>query len=350
MGRRILVTGLDSFWGGRVAQTLEANPGVDVIVGLGTGEPSVALERTEYVRSDQTYSILARIVKATKVDTIVHTFLVVDSNKIPPRNLHEINVIGTMNLLAAAGTSGSPVRQVVIKSATVVYGASSRDPTWFKEETPRSESHATTLERSLLEVESYVEDFANDNPNTIVTLLRFSNVVGSDIITPISTNLAKGIAPRISGFDPQLQFLEEDDVTRCMEFMTLNQIPGLYNVAGDGRVPYSEIISICNATSIPLPPYGTMLFARPLVKLGIMEFTPEMEALLRYGRGVDTRRLKETGFKLRYTTAGAVENFIRAVRLRKTIGGAKNSYTYQQDVENFFRHSRVVSQEQQDAP
>ena len=42
-------------------------------------EPTVELERTEYVRSDENYSILARIVKATKVDTIVHTFLVVDS-------------------------------------------------------------------------------------------------------------------------------------------------------------------------------------------------------------------------------------------------------------------------------
>ncbi len=39
------------------------------------------LERTEYVRTDENYSILTRIVKATRVDTIVHTFLVVDSTR-----------------------------------------------------------------------------------------------------------------------------------------------------------------------------------------------------------------------------------------------------------------------------
>jgi UDP-glucose 4-epimerase len=98
MGRRVLVTGLSTFWGGRVAQALERDPSVDVIVGLDRNEPTIELERTEYVRSDESYSILARIVKATKIDTVVHSFLVVDSTSMSSKNLHEINVIGTMNL------------------------------------------------------------------------------------------------------------------------------------------------------------------------------------------------------------------------------------------------------------
>src|SRR3546814_2887064 len=102
MGKRVLVTGLGAFWGGRVAQALEADPSVDVIVGLDRYEPTVPLERTEFVRSDESYSILARIVKAARIDTIVHTFLVLDSTKMRSRKIHEINVIGTMNLVAAA--------------------------------------------------------------------------------------------------------------------------------------------------------------------------------------------------------------------------------------------------------
>ena len=78
MGRRVLITGLATFWGGLVAQALEEDD-VDVIIGLDTREPTVELERTEYVRSDENYSILTRIVQATRVDTIVHTFLIVDS-------------------------------------------------------------------------------------------------------------------------------------------------------------------------------------------------------------------------------------------------------------------------------
>ena len=75
------------------------------------------LERTEFVRTDSSHSILQRIVQATQVDTILHTHLIVDSTKLSGRALHEINVIGTMNLLAAAGAAGSPVRKVVVKSS-----------------------------------------------------------------------------------------------------------------------------------------------------------------------------------------------------------------------------------------
>ena len=43
------------------------------------------LERTEFVRADSNYSILERIVRATKVDTILHTHLIVDSTEISGR-------------------------------------------------------------------------------------------------------------------------------------------------------------------------------------------------------------------------------------------------------------------------
>jgi UDP-glucose 4-epimerase len=342
VGRRVLITGLDSFWGGRMAQALESDPEVEMILGMGTHEPTVPLERTEFVKADQTYSILSRIVAATQVDTIVHTFLVVDSTRVSSRALHEINVIGTMNLLAAAGQSGSPVRQVVVKSSTLVYGSASTDPTWFREEMPRTSPARTRVERSLLEVEGFVRDFAEDNPATVVSVLRFANVLGTDIVTPISTNLARPICPAIAGYDPLLQFVEEDDVVRCLEHVTRQRIPGLYNVAGTGKLPWSEVTAICGTRLLPISPVGTHAAAAPLVRIGLIEFPPELESLLRYGRGVDTTRIGKTGFSCRYTTAGAVESFIRAVRLRRSVGDAPPSYTYSQDVEQFFRHSPAV--------
>jgi UDP-glucose 4-epimerase len=254
VGRRVLITGLDTFWGGRMAQALEAESDVEMILGLGTKEPRVPLERTEFVRSDQKYSILSRIVRATQVDTIVHTFLETNSIAVPSRVLHEINVIGTLNLLAAAGASGTSVRKVIIKSSTHVYGAAAQDPAWFREEDTRSGPVRTKLERSLLEVESLVRDFADDNPHLTVTLLRFANVLGTDIITPISHNLRRRLLPCVAGFDPLVQFVEEDDVVRALEFVTSHRVPGVFNVAGEGKLPWTEVASIVGAHLVPLPP------------------------------------------------------------------------------------------------
>src|SRR5580700_4464609 len=325
-----------------MAQALESDPDVDMILGMGTREPTVPLERTEFVKADQTYSILSRIVAATQVDTIVHTFLVVDSTRVSSRALHEINVIGTMNLLAAAGQTGSPVRQVVVKSSTLVYGSASTDPTWFREEMARTSPARTRVERSLLEVEGFVRDFAEDNPATVVSVLRFANVLGTDIVTPISTNLSRPICPAIAGYDPLLQFVEEDDVVRCLEHVTRHRVPGLYNVAGAGKLPWSEVAEMCGTRLLPLPPIGTQSAAAPLVRLGLIDFPPELGGLLRYGRGVDTARLAKTGFTCRYTSAGTVENFIGALRMRANVGKAPGSYTYEQDIEQFFRHSSAV--------
>ena len=114
-----------------MVQALETDPSMDVILGMGTHAPSVPFERAEFVRSDQNYSILNRIVKATQVDTILHTFMITNSTTVPRRAMHEINVIGTMNLLAAAGAAGSSVRHIVVKSSTLVYGCAASDPNTF---------------------------------------------------------------------------------------------------------------------------------------------------------------------------------------------------------------------------
>jgi UDP-glucose 4-epimerase len=318
-GRRVLVTGLASFWGGRVAQALEQEPGVDAVVGLDSREPTVRLDRTEFVRSDDSYSILSRVVRDTEVDTIVHTFLVVDSTQASSAHVHETNVIGTMNLFAAASQPHSRVRNVVVKSSTLVYGSTHADPVWFTEDSRRSALPRHRVERSLMEVEGYVRDYALDNPGVAVGLLRFSNVLGEDIVTPISRALELPLVPSLFGFDPRLQFVHEDDVVRAILFVLAHDLDDTFNVAGDGLLPWSEVASICGKHLAPVPPVGTTVTRRVLGRLGV-DLPPELLDLLRYGRGVDNGRLKRAGFNYLHTSAGAVRAFAEAGRLRRTVG------------------------------
>ena len=298
MGRRVLITGLDSFWGGRMAQALESDPEVEMILGMGTREPTVPLERTEFVRADQTYSILSRIVRATQVDTIVHTFLVVDSTRVPGRALHEINVIGTMNLLAAAGQAGSPVRQVVVKSSTLVYGSASTDPAWFREEMPRTSPARSRVERSLLEVEGLVRDFAEDNPATVVVGAPLRQRARdrhrhADQLQPLAAPVPGGRrASTLSSSSSR-----RTTSSRCLEHVTRHRIPGLYNVAGVGQAPLERGgRDLRHPSASRCRPWPRATVAAPLVRLGLIEFPPELESLLRYGRGVDTTRIATAGF------------------------------------------------------
>lgn len=342
MGRRILITGLATFWGGKLAQEFERDPNVDVVVGMDSEEPIVALERTEFVRTDDNYSILARLLRATQVDTVVHAGLVVNSALMPDRRIHEKNVIGTMNLVAAAGAEESRVRSVVVKSSALVYGSSRDDPTWFREDTPRTSLPHTRIESSLVEAESYLRSFAEDNPGVSVAVLRCANVLGNHLTTAFSRAITLPAIPSIAGFDPQLQFVEQEDVVRAIRFVVDSSLEGAYNVAGDGRIPWSEVRAIASKPPLYLSPVGTQVAAAPLKRLGFVNLPPEVLDLLRFGRGVDNSKLKSAGFRYHYTTAGAIRHFVEEQRLRRVVGEPEPAYRYEGDVETFFRHSPAV--------
>src|SRR5918996_343311 len=131
--KRVLITGLSTYWGGRLAQALESDPSIEAIVGVDNEEPSVELERTEYVKVGTQHALLRRVVQAAEIDTIVDTRLVVDSSTTSVRKAHENNVIGTMNILAACGGADSGVRKFIFKSSTHFYGSEQDDPAFFHE-------------------------------------------------------------------------------------------------------------------------------------------------------------------------------------------------------------------------
>jgi UDP-glucose 4-epimerase len=313
-----------------------------VIVGVDTREPRVPLERTEFVRADSSYSILARIVRAAQIDTILHTHLIVDSTLASGRSVHEINVIGTMNLLAAVGAAGSPVRKVIVKGSSLVYGTNYQDPYMFREEMARTRGPRTNVERSLVEVEAFLRDFAEDNPHVTVTLLRFANVLGDDIETPIATALRLPVVPEIWGFDPRVQFVHEDDVVGALTYATGLDVPGIYNVAGNGSLPWSEVCAMVGKWRMAFPPVLTNWAAEALRMARVLRLPPEVLMLLRYGREIDNHRYKQVGFRYKYTTSGCVDAFARGLRLAGTIGEKNPSYKYQREVEDFFRHSPAV--------
>jgi UDP-glucose 4-epimerase len=346
--RRILVTGLGTYWGGRLAEALEGFEHVEAIIGVDQREPSRELERTEFVKVTNQHSLIRRIVKAAEIDTVIDTRLTVNSITASPRAAHENNVIGTMNILAACTGSDSPVRKVVFKSSTHYYGAEQDDPAFFTEEMRRPHPPRTLLERDIVEAEAAVEDFSRKNPDVCVTMLRCANVLGPDVDTAFTRMLSLPVVPMVFGFDPRLQFVHEDDVVHALEHAAFHPLPGVYNVAGDGVLALSEVIGLLGKLPLPvLPPFGTGAVAAPLRRLGL-RIPNEMLNQLRFGRGVDNRLFKATGFKYGYTSRESVIKFSDHLRLNPVMRGAEERYTYEREVEEFLRWSPHVRRERDD--
>jgi UDP-glucose 4-epimerase len=340
--RRILVTGLSTYWGGRLAQALEAFPEIEAIIGVDNEEPSVELERTEYVKVGAQHALLRRVVEAAQIDTVVDTRLVVDSPTTAPSKAHENNIIGTMNILAACSGADSPVRKVVFKSSAHFYGCEQDDPAFFDETMGRPHPPKTSIERDIVEAEASLNEFAEQNPDTFVTVLRFANVLGPSVRTSHIQLFSLPAVPMILGFDPRYQFVHEDDVVHALEHAVRNMVPGTYNVAADGVLALSEVSGLLGKTYLPiLPPWGTGLAAGVLGRLGL-KIPPEMQNQLRYGRGVDNRRYRATGFHYGYTSRETVVALAEHLRLHPLLRGAGEPYRYEREVEEFLRWSPHV--------
>jgi len=340
--KRVLVTGLSTYWGGRLAQALESHPEIETIIGVDNRDPTRELTRTEFVKVSNQHSLIQRIVTAAEIDTVIDSRLVVDSMTTAPRLAHENNVIGTMNILAACATGGSPVRKYVFKSSAHYYGCEQDDPGFFTEDMRRPHSPGTAIERDIVEAEAAVDEFADRSSNVTATVLRFTNVLGPHLATSHARMFGLPLVPMVLGFDPRCQFVHEDDVVHSLEHAALHDIPGTYNVAADGVLALSEVIGLLGKRPLPvLPPWGTGAIAAPLRRLGA-RFPDEMVNQLRFGRGLDNRKLKATGFNYGYTSRETVQKFGEHLRLHPVLRGAEGSYTYEKEVEEFLRWSPHV--------
>jgi UDP-glucose 4-epimerase len=340
--KRVLVTGLSTYWGGRLAQALEQDPEIDVIIGVDSEDPTRELERTEFVRVGTQHALLRRIVQAAEIDTVVDTRLVVDSTSTSSRAAHENNVIGTMNILAACSGPDCSVRKLVFKSSAHYYGTAQDDPAFFTEQMGRPHPPSTHIERDIVEAEAAVNEFAEQNPETAVTILRCTNVLGPDVRTTHTALFSLPAVPMILGFDPRYQFVHEDDVVGALAHSLRTDLPGVFNVAADGVLAFSEVVGLLGKPYLPiLPPWGTGLAATALRAAGL-NLPPEVLSQLRFGRGLDNRKLKASGFLYRYTTRETVIKLAEHLRLAPILRGVKEPFTYEREVEDFLRWSPHV--------
>ncbi len=113
----------------------------------------------------------------------------------------------------------------------------------------------------------------------------------------------------------------------------------------------TEVASLLGKLPAPiLPPWGTGLAAAALSRAGVARIPPELVNLLRFGRALDNRRLKATGYRFRYTTRETVLKLREHQRLAPLMRAGAAAYRYEGEVEEFLRYSPSVRRAASAAP
>jgi UDP-glucose 4-epimerase len=323
----VLVTGVSRSLGSRLAARLAADPSIGRVIGVDTVPPSRALAallgRTEFVRADIRNPLIGRVISTAGVDTVVHLNITATPHGAGGRaSMKEMNVIGTMQLLAGCQKSAS-VRRLVVKSTTAVYGSSPRDPALFTEEMEPKGLPRSGYSKDAVEVEGYVRGFGRRRPDVALTVLRFTNFIGPRIDSPLSRYFALPVVPTVLGYDPRLQLLHEDDALEVLRLAAVDDRAGTVNVGGSGVLLLSQAIRRAGRLPVPVPAPAVAGVGRLIRRTGLVDFSPEQMQFLNFGRVVDTTRLhKDFGFTPRYSTVEAFDDFVRARQLRPLVDPA----------------------------
>jgi UDP-glucose 4-epimerase len=311
MARVVLVTGVSRHLGSRMAAVLSNDPGIEKVIGVDIVPPREGIGGAEFVRADIRNPIIAKVIAAAGVDTVVHMGVLSTPVQAGGRvSMKEINVIGTMQLLAACQKSPG-ISRLIVKSTSSIYGAGPKDPAMFTEDTePRSQPRSGWAKDSV-EVESYVRGFARRRPDVAVTTFRFANFLGPKVDTPMAAYFGLPIVPTVLGHDARLQFIHEDDGLEVIRRAALDDHPGTFNVAGDGIIMLSQAVRLAGKSVLPVPTPMVGVVGGWFRRAGLADFSSEQIKFLTYGRGLDTTRLRERmGFVPTYTTHDAFAEFV----------------------------------------
>ncbi len=302
--RRVLITGVSNPLGAEVARRLA--PQVPQLFGCDVADPVSALEEMDFVHADTRLSVIGKLVRQLRIDTVVHLAVMVDSPH-DERSIHETDVIGTMNVLVGCSGPASPVRRLVVKSSQAIYGAGAHDPSFFTEEMVNWDRPASGITRDLLEMEQLVSEFSLRTDACGVTVLRLGFRVSED--TSLARYLSLPIVPVFAGYDPRLQLLHEDDAAEAIVRAVVADHQGAFNVAGDGVVLLSQAIDIMGGRSTPvLPPFGRWLSRFGLKALVRIELPAYLADMLAFGSVMDCARLAaEFDWKPAYSSRQAMD-------------------------------------------
>ena len=203
-------------------------------------------------------------------------------------------MIGTLQLLAACERTET-LRTVVVRGSAAIYGCEGAAPSFFTEDLARATPLRTRFQRDISELEEYFDNFARRHPELTCCMLRFQPEIGAGLASPLVRYLTPPGRSRSSSASTRgCSCCDAEDATAALVAAVDNPVRGPVNVAPDGAISLSRVLRLLRRPAVPLPgPAFDALMRRFGGRLGAGGLLGDGVRLLRYGRGVDNRRLRE---------------------------------------------------------
>ena len=148
------------------------------------------------------------------------------------------------------------MRRVILKSTSEVYGATSRDPVVFTEDTTSLRPLGPGFARDSIDVEGYARGLGRRRPDIAVTILRLASLIGPAMDTALSRYLSSPLVPTVLGRDARLQLLHEQDALGALECAVEAGRPGTFNVGAPGVIMMSQAVRRAGRVRVPVPGFG----------------------------------------------------------------------------------------------
>lgn len=292
MDKKVLITGISGGQGRLLAKRLASTwrvVGVDRMPWEGAPE-GIAVHTLDLRKKR-----FRNIVRVERPDAVVHLAFV-RHFRADPELRHEVNVDGTLNLLECCAEFG--VKQIVVLSSSYVYGALPENPRYIREDHPLNVSRTFPEMRDLAEVEGLVGTFVWRYPEIATSILRPVNTLGYYVHSAIGTYLKLDVLPTVTGYNPMMQFLHEEDLAEALALTLEKELHGVYNVAGSGAVPLKTAITAIGRSRISVPEPLIGYIVGQLFRFNAYKFPPAALDFIKYPCTVSGEKFTTaTGFK-----------------------------------------------------
>lgn len=308
---RIAVTGIASFLGSRVLASLADARGGDAVVAIDVEEPPAALgvrHRAIDLTEPASGERLLEALREERAGTVVHTAMLTNPRRDAPR-AHELESIGTLNVLAAAAAAG--VGHVVLRSFTAVYGAQGRHPAYLTEDRPLQSDAPLAWVRDKAEAEQHAASFARRYPAMKITVLRFAPLFGPGVRTFYTELFDRRLVPVLMGFDPLVQLLHPEDALTALATAVERPAAGAFNIVPLRPIPLLAALHLAGRIPVPVPHPVAYPAVDLLWAAGVAGAPGRFLDFVRYPFLADgDKARREMGFTARHSSREALEAYL----------------------------------------